>query len=232
MAKGDRAEDTEACQVISEPVCLDLGSGLGGASAAFEGAGFFVVRLDIDRRFRPTVQGDYSTLPFRTGLKPKIVLAAPDCSCFSIMALRYHWASTPDGPVPKDSRTIDAIRDTEDLVAEVKRLDPDYAVVENPTGMMRHVLGTPDHAIRMSDYGSDFKKPTDLWEYGRLRLAFAWLESQGDWVHIPRKRSKRHRDKMGVQGVKAARLENAVRAPSLRSKWPYGLSKAILEAMR
>jgi hypothetical protein len=230
----------EICDV---KLCLDLGAGLGGASAAFrDSPDWAVVTLDIDRKFKPTVQADYSHLPFRTALQPEMVLSGPDCACFSIMALRHHWKTTPTGPEPKDVRTIDAIRDTEDLVKEIKRLDPTFAVVENPTGMMRHVLGKPQHAIRMSDYGSKFKKPTDLWEFGRLRLQFAWLEGQRDWVHIPRKRSKRHKDKMGVQGVRPetgpgsgwkgqpSAVEHLHRAPALRAKWPYGLSKAIKEA--
>ena len=245
----------------ADKLCIDLGSGLCGASAAFKDAGWEVVTLDIDRRFRPTVQADYSLLPFRTGLKPEMVIAAPDCSCFSIMALRFHWKKTPHGLEPRDIRTVDAVRDTWELVDEIKRLDPEYAVIENPRGMVRHILGRPQHTVRWSDHGSPFKKPTDLWEFGTKRLAFRWLEGMGGWLHIPRSKKKRatiakklalegkrlgiqmsKTHWMGVQAVKTPQTiddwnrhpphwrENTVKAKSLRAKWPYGLSKAVMEA--
>lgn len=250
--KGKTTSPTQTFQVEAQSssqggaarlICIDLGSGLGGASAAFEDAGWDVVKIDIDRKFRPTIQADYSRLPLRSGLDPDVVLAAPDCSCFSIMALRYHWEKTPDGPRPRDIKTVDAIRDTWDMVDEIQRLEPEYAVVENPVGMMRRILGRPQHTVRMSDYGSEFKKPTDLWEFGRRRLSFKWLEGMGEWVHIPRKKRWRDKARMGVQGVKHGpagakagwnwapfSMENTVRAKSVRAKWPYGLSKAILDA--
>jgi len=211
-------------------VCIDLGVGLGGASAAFRDRGWEVIGLDIDSRFNPTILASYTHIPLRTGLSPKVILASPDCRCFSIAALFRHWAKGSP-PVPKSEDAKAAIRATKELVAEIKRLDPDYAVLENPRGMMRHVLGKPQHTIRMSDYGLPFKKPTDLWEFGRRRLAFRLLERQGSWVRSPRG------TKNGIQGFKGKHVKGQgglgdyVRPPALRAKWPYGLSKAILEAV-
>jgi hypothetical protein len=211
-------------------LCLDLGVGLGGASAAFKDAGWDVISIDIDRRFRPTIQASYTHLPFRSGLNPNVILAAPDCRCFSVAALYRHWAKG-NPPTPKSQDAKEAIKATKELVSEVRRLDPDYAVLENPRGMMRHVLGPPQHTIRQSDYGSPFKKPTDLWEFGRKRLAFAWLEFQGDWIKAPRGAKK------GIQGIKHRHVKGEggmsdyIHAPALRAKWPYGLSKAILDGL-
>ena len=45
---------------------LDLCSGLGGASQAFVDANDEVVRIDIDRGFKPTIQADVQYLPIRS----------------------------------------------------------------------------------------------------------------------------------------------------------------------
>ena len=210
-------------------LCLDLGCGLGGASAAFRDSGWDVIGIDIDRRFRPTIQADYSRLPLRTGLAPDMVLAAPDCRCFSVAGLRFHWDRGE--PLPHTSKAIDT---TKRMVAEIKRLAPRFAVVENPTGMMRdaRVLGRPRHHIRMSDYGSRFKKPTDLWEYGREKLRFAMLEAMLPWIKSPSGANVFRNETATSSGRPDIITETStpLRAPAVRSLWPYGLSRAILEA--
>lgn len=226
-------------------LCIDLGSGLGGASASFVDAGWDVVRLDFDRAFRPTVQADYTHLPFRSNLRPRIVIAAPDCAKFSMAAVYHYWKDKK----PKTPETIAAIKSVKALVAEIKLLDPDYAPLENPhPGMLCHVLGQPQHKIRQSDYGSPFKKPTGIWEFGRKRLNFKWLAFQGNWLKAPRgsktgtqgtqktSLGRRHGAFMGVHanqlrkhhGQSAFTMKTTDK--SLRALWPYRLSKAILEA--
>lgn len=213
-------------------LCIDLGVGLGGASAAFKDAGWNVVGVDIERKFKPTVCASYAHLPFRTDLNPAVMIAAPDCSCFSMASVYRHWKDKK----PISERAKRAIADTLSLKEEILRVSPDYALLENPhPGMMCHVLGKPLHRIRQSDYGSKFKKPTGIWEFGRKRLRWKWLEFQGNWMKAPRG------SRTGTQGTGASILlkehhgqsaftTNTTDA-SARAYWPYGLSKAVLEAV-
>lgn len=187
--------------------------------------------IDIERKFRPTIQADYSRLPFRDALKPEMILAAPDCSCFSLASVYRYWAKG-NPPIPKHPKTIATIQSVMQLKEEITRLKPRFAVAENPhPGMLIHVWGRPDHRIKQSDYGSPFKKPTGLWEFGTERLAWRMVGVIGDYIHAPRSSKK------GINGVKGKHVKGEgglgdyVRAPALRAKWPYGLSLAILEAV-
>jgi hypothetical protein len=45
----------------------------------------------------------------------------------------------------------------------VQELQPSYWFMENPQGMLRTWIGQPVAQVHYCQYGSDFKKPTDLW---------------------------------------------------------------------
>lgn len=196
------------------PVVIDLGVGLGGASAAFKDEGFDVVGVDIDRRVRPTVQADYSMLPFRTGFEPLLVLAGPDCRCFSIASVWRYW--NKDGsPKPETKVQISKMRTMRD---EVRRVGAVFGLVEQPRCMSRReeVLGAPDFTIFQSDFGREHKKPTDFWQAGKLAVPFPVVDRHRVWNPAPR----------GPLGFAAKD-----RSPRLRAKWPRELSETILKAI-
>src|SRR5438445_1399401 len=138
---------------------LDLCSGLGGASQAFVDAGDEVVRVDIERGLKPTIVADAAHLPIRTGLRPELVIFCPPCQCFSVTQLYRHW----DNRRPKTEECKKAINLVREGMDELRRLKPQYWIMENPMGMLRTVVGKPTSTIRMTDYGGETKKPTDLW---------------------------------------------------------------------
>jgi hypothetical protein len=160
----------------------------------------------------------------------------------------HHWKDKK----PVSERAKKAIADTLALKDEIMRVSPDYAPLENPhPGMMCHVLGQPPHKIRQSDYGSKFKKPTGIWEFGRKRLNWKWLEFQGNWIKAPRgsrtgiqgkgprtSLGQRHGAFMGVHKKELLKEHHGQSGFTLhttdanaRAYWPYGLSQAILEAV-
>ena len=220
---------TSAPRAEGQPskLCIDLGSGLGGASVAFKEAGWGVVSIDLEAKFRPTIRADYSHLPLRTDLRPEIVLAGLDCRCFSVAGLRFHWDKNQ--PLP---HTKKAIRTTRRARKEIRRLRPRYGLIENPVGKMRdeRVLGKPDHTIRMADFGSRFKKPTDLWEVGEERIPFPMLTETRDWLRSP-SGANVMRNLTGKHIKGTGGLGDYVRPPALRALWPPALSRYILEAV-
>ncbi len=149
-------------------VCLDLFSGLGGFSSAFEeDDDWHVITVDIDDRFDPTICADVVELTY-TDIEPFlpdvvdtfVILASPPCTEFSIAASRYE--KVVDGR----PQTEDAKEDTilvYHTIGLIKALDPDYWFMENPRGYLRQIIGDPKGTVTYCQYGTEYMKPTDLW---------------------------------------------------------------------
>ena len=61
---------------------------------------------------------------------------------------------------PKTKEAIKLVKFTVDLIQQA---NPMYWVLENPRGMMRHVLGKPAITTFWAAWGMPYYKPTDLW---------------------------------------------------------------------
>ena len=154
---------------------IDLFSGLGGFSQAFLDRGHDVTRYDNNVRFRDipnTIIQDVKTLLPGDLKGADIILASPDCRCFSVAADHYHW---PKGIPTEETRAqIDLVQFTVSLIEQVH---PRYWILENPVGRMRQVLGKPAMTTYWCAWGTPYKKPTDLW--GKLppidwKMPFKW----------------------------------------------------------
>jgi len=84
---------------MSKKLCIDLCSGLGGFSQAFENdPEWEVVRIDVNPKFRPTIVADVRYLPLREDLHPELLVASPPCEHFSIANPRFPrktWKTLP-----------------------------------------------------------------------------------------------------------------------------------------
>ena len=186
---------------------LDLFCGLKGWSQAFKDRGHTVITFDIESKFNPTVCNDirlFNAHDFEGYGQFDIVLASPPCNQFSIASVYKHW---------KDKKPTEAI----DLVSHTLRLIlglyPKWWILENPTGMLRKVMGNPQAVITQCQYGKNSMKPTDLW--GVFPKSFKPKRCKnGDDCHDSAPRGS----KTGTQG-----LANS----ELRAKIPYGLSLAV-----
>lgn len=158
---------------MADRLCIDLCCGLGGFSRAFRDAGWEVVTVDINPKFKPTICADLTKLSFldiigackkkdMTEYQTVVVLASPPCERFSI--------ANSDWPQKGIRKALDIAGACIELIAD---LQPDYWCLENPKGRLRWFLGPPPHSVHLSDYGyrgaiqggKDRKstKPTDLW---------------------------------------------------------------------
>lgn len=207
-------------------LCIDLCSGLGGFSRAFVNAGWEVVTVDIDPKFKPTVLHTV-TLPYeaygeilRYCVKPLeeyskvVVLASPPCQAFSI-ANAQAWVDTIPEGLQVATGCLILIRA---FMRARDQVGKDTAFcLENPRGRMRWFLGRPKSVIRLKDYGKATRKPTDLWH----NIPFKWLEAD--------------RAVKAAEGHHKARREiwmsEIERSPAKRAEMPLGLSQAIVEAV-
>jgi hypothetical protein len=188
---------------------LDLFSGLGGWSSAFKARGHEVVTVDLEPSFQPTVCADIMQLTAKDlhHLGPfDIVTASPMCNCFSVMTISRHW-SIDGKPNPETKDSIRMVGHTVDLILN---LFPRWWVLENPMGMMRHVLGKPSATTYFASWGDLAYKPTDLW--GVLPKTVEWKKPR-NWQKASR----------GSQAGGTQAKPNAAE----RARIPYGLSLAL-----
>jgi site-specific DNA-cytosine methylase len=204
---------------VSEKLCIDLCSGLGGLSQAFVAVGWEVITVDIEPKFNPTFCADITKINgmdimMHSKRGPRhysevIVVASPPCTAFSVASIPRHWkGGIPDSEVVKGLEIFTAcIR----IISEIK---PRRWLIENPRGMLRALIGKPKTSINLSDFGTPYKKPTDLW--GNIMLPM--IKERKQWQKAPRG---------SRQGLMAATIRN----PAQRSLMPLGLSLAILQSI-
>jgi hypothetical protein len=107
-----------------------------------------VIRIDMDRRTRPTILADIRYLPLRPGLKPKLVHASPPCLYVS-KARRWRWGWNPKG-VAESFRLLAACYDAFDY------LEGQTCTLEQPAGLS-DLLG---HKITFRYNKADIKNAT------------------------------------------------------------------------
>jgi len=205
---------------------LDLFSGLGGFSQAFVDRKHDVTTIDIEEKFNPTICTDIMKITPKELIEGygefDVILASPPCNCFSVASIYRHW--NKDSTIKSDVE-LDAIRLVLHTIELIQALKPKYWVLENPTGMLRKVIGYPHYVISQCQYGRSIMKPTDLW--GRLPDGFIAKKCKpGDSCHERASRSA----KAGVQGINNSFSNLGMRGKDERAKIAYGLSNAICVA--
>ncbi|MDG5778189.1 DNA cytosine methyltransferase [Haloarculaceae archaeon H-GB1-1] len=202
---------------------LDLFSGLGGFSAAFEdSSNWEVTTVEIEEQFDPDICADILDLrPSDFDHEYDVILASPPCTQFSRVGNHDHWDHESQEPTADESR--DAVALVLHTVGLIRGLSPNYWFLENPLGRLRWVLGQPTAMVTYCQYGRPHMKPTDLWgshppmTYRRC--------NEGDDCHDSNRpaRDGGHGGMHGVEGYSEDAAE--------RSLVPYELSEAILQAV-
>lgn len=217
---------------MRELVWLDLCSGLGGASQPALDRGWKVIRIDIDRRFKPDIVADVRSLP----LKPfpvDVLWASPPCQDFSKHGLRCFYPNPAD---PDISIALGVQR-------AIERFQPRYWVVENVWssrpwlsqifGMVRAM--PPGHAL-WSNLG--FLLPNiDPHKSSSVQLKSRGIGAipakQGDWRKTYRGMGERHAT--GIRPVKATpgrwMGSHHDMTPAEAAKIPYEIGEAICRAV-
>ena len=204
---------------------LDLFSGTGSSTKAFEDAGHTIIRVEMDEFFEAD-ERDILTLNaayfIRTYGKPDFIWASPPCQKFSVASIGHYWSGGRGNCVPKRPEVYEAIALVQHTVDLMKELNPTYGwIMENPRGMLRKQDVVKDlnrWTITYCQYGDTRMKPTDLW--GTI---------QG-WTPKPKcspGASCHESSPSGTNAGGTAKLKN----PKLRSMIPYALGKEILDTI-
>ena len=152
---------------------LDLFCGTKSMAKAFEEAGYETYTVDWDASFNPTLCADIGNLTKEDIIElcggiPDVVWMSPDCTTYSIAAVRYHRRKTETGklePVSEYAQACDKVN-SHIIDTVVRELKPKYFFIENPRGCMRKmdfVEGLPMYTVTYCQYGDTRQKPTDIW---------------------------------------------------------------------
>lgn len=205
-------------------LCLDLFSGLGGFSAAFEDAdGWEVVTVEIEEEFDPDICADVRDLVPEDLPEPDVVLASPPCQRFSVACINVIWDHSEERRprhLPEKADVAQAIETVFHTLWLVQELQPRYWFMENPQGMLRTFIGDPVGQVHYCQYGEDIKKPTDLW--GRHpRMHYRRCPGKIRCHHVSNPREvNTFRDESRMRAVDSSNSAE-------RAKVPYELSEQI-----
>lgn len=201
----------ETCEIMdSTPMkqlrILDLFSGTGSSTQAFEDRGHQVITVELDPQHNPHIIEDvtklsavYLTHEFG---EFDFVWASPPCTAFSVASIGKHWIGDAFSKEPRTESARNAqntVKATLDLISE---LNPALGfVIENPRGILRKldvVAGLNRSTVTYCQYGDSRMKPTDLW--GGIGPN-KWLPSRkcrnGDACHVAAPRGSA----TGTQGI-------------------------------
>jgi len=189
---------------------LDLFSGLGGFSQAFEDRGHSVFTIDNEPHFTTTLCADIMDIePKNLPFTPDVILASPPCNCFSVASIGKHWENGQ--PDPNTLKAIALVKHTLNLIYDLR---PRYWFLENPRAMLRTIIGNPPVTVFFAQYGENRLKPTDIW--GRHPKGFKDMQITDktllDYEKAPRG------SKRGTQRITS---------PEERARIPYQLSLTI-----
>src|SRR4030042_52264 len=75
-------------EVLEKHICIDPGSGKKGFISAFKND-YELITIDIEKKFKPTIQADVCHLPLKENLQPDVLLASPPCTHFSVASGKF-----------------------------------------------------------------------------------------------------------------------------------------------
>jgi site-specific DNA-cytosine methylase len=145
-------------------IILDLCGGTGAWSAPYKEAGYDVRIITLPKFDLYLTRFDVGKVVFDSNswnlMNVQVkdiygILAAPPCTMFSL--------ARTTAKTPRDlDKGMELVKVCLNIIWKSK---PNFWVLENPLGFLRHFLGKPALTFDASEFGGNYNKTTDLWGY-------------------------------------------------------------------
>tara|TARA_R110000823_G_scaffold1011_7_gene4064 strand:- start:278 stop:895 length:618 start_codon:yes stop_codon:yes gene_type:complete len=179
---------------------LELFCGTKSVGKVFEKENWEVISVDIEEKWNPTYCCDLLELDYKTLGKFDFIWASVPCVSFSNMGGGHHR-----------NKNLEPLTDTAilgDMLLNKTLEIIDYFkclwVIENPRGYMRHILKENYTTVNYCKYGSQFFKPTDIFNNFNFIGKTCEYEKKGKIVNCHHQRvsgSHKNRKRGGIQRV-------------------------------
>jgi site-specific DNA-cytosine methylase len=122
---------------------LDLFSGTGSSTLAFERAGCSVYRVELDPQHTADLHADILALsaPKLIELcngRPDFIWASPPCTSFSVASIGAHWGGGFRAYQPKSDAARLGLKLVAHTLTLIRELAPEAGwIMENPRGVIR-----------------------------------------------------------------------------------------------
>lgn len=202
-------------------IILDLCAGTGAWSQPYADAGYEVRRVTMPEDLRLVTHPG----PVHG------ILAAPPCTDFARCGARW-WARKGEQALLNGLSVVDA------CLRMVTICQPQWWVLENPVGRLRHYIGEPSFMFDPWEYGDPWTKRTWLW--GVFNLPKKMDGAVKPMLSVPGHKSSQHLrnvqlerailDRVATRPDWIHRLGPSKNRAALRSITPPGFARAFFEA--
>lgn len=189
---------------------LELFAGTRSIGKAFEARGHRVFSVEWNKDFENIdLYADISKVTASDIIQqfghPDVIWASPDCTTYSIAAIRHHRHKHPEtgnlDPVSDYAKFCD--QTNAHVIDLIRELNPRFYFIENPRGGLRKMdfmHGIPRYTVTYCQYGDNRMKPTDIFT-NHPNPEFKPPCKPGSNCHVPAPRGAQ----TGTQGIKGSK---------------------------
>lgn len=194
---------------------LELFAGTRSIGRAFEERGHEVFSVEWDKSF-DNIDLNEDIMNVTAGMilekfgRPDVIWASPDCTTFSIAAIRHHRRKNEEtgnlDPVSNYAKFCDRL--DRHVLRLILALSPKFWFIENPRGGMRKMEwmeGLPRFTVTYCQYGDTRMKPTDIWT-NHPDPKLKPMCRNGDKCHVSAPRGA----KTGTQGLRGSKERSVI----------------------
>jgi len=145
---------------------LDLFCGTKSLKPIIEKKQWDYIGLDIEKEHEPDICIDFLKWDYKS-IKPNIIWASPDCSCYSLASGYRHFNADHSPKTEKCSIHLKILEKLKECINYHLSINPKLIYyIENPTARMSWFIDPliyPRYDVSYCKYGCERMKPTTIW---------------------------------------------------------------------
>jgi len=179
---------------------LDLFCGTKSLKSIIEKKEWEYIGLDIEKEHEPNICIDFLKWDYKS-IKPDIIWASPDCSCYSLASGNRHFNADHTPKTEKCEIHLKILEKLKKCIDYHLSINPNLIYyIENPTARMSWFIDPliyPRYDVSYCKYGCERMKPTTIWTNKKGFIPKKCKNNNPECDHIRAPRGS----KTGTQGI-------------------------------